>query len=52
MTYFRDFPGGRMAKTLCSQCRGPEFDPDQGIRSHVLQLRAHSHNEDQISHVL
>ena len=23
----RGFPGGPVAKTLCSQCRGPEFDP-------------------------
>ena len=22
-----DFPGGPVAKTACSQCRGPEFDP-------------------------
>ena len=22
-----DFPGGPVAKTLCSQCRGPGFDP-------------------------
>ena len=22
-----DFPGGPVVKTLCSQCRGPEFDP-------------------------
>ena len=24
--FFRDFPGGPVAKTLCSQDRGPEFD--------------------------
>ena len=24
---FWDFPGGLVAKTLCSQCRGPGFDP-------------------------
>ena len=23
----RDFPGGPVAKILCSQCRGPGFDP-------------------------
>ena len=23
---YRDFPGGPVAKTLCSQCRGPRFD--------------------------
>ena len=22
-----DFPGGPAAKTLCSQCRGPRFNP-------------------------
>ena len=26
----RDFPGGRVAKTPCSQCRGPGFDPWSG----------------------
>ena len=24
---YRDFPGGPVAKTLGSQCRGPRFDP-------------------------
>ena len=24
------FPGGSVAKTLCSQCRGPRFDPCSG----------------------
>ena len=23
----RDFPGGAVVKTPCSQCRGPRFDP-------------------------
>ena len=23
----QDFPSGPLAKTLCSQCRGPGFDP-------------------------
>ena len=23
----RDFPGGSTVKTMCSQCRGPGFDP-------------------------
>ena len=27
---FRDFPSGLVAKTLSSQCRGPEFDPGSG----------------------
>lgn len=26
----RDFPGGLAAKTPCSQCRGPSFDPRSG----------------------
>ena len=26
----RDCPGGPAAKTLCSQCRGPRFDPWSG----------------------
>ena len=25
-----DFPGGPVAKTLCSQCRGPRFNPWSG----------------------
>ena len=36
-----DFHGGPGAKTLCSQCRRPRFNPGQGTRSHVLQLRVH-----------
>ena len=29
--YFsRDFPGGPVAKILCSQCKGPRFDPESG----------------------
>ena len=35
-----DFPGGPVAKTLHSQCRGPGSIPDQGTRSHMLQLRS------------
>jgi len=27
---FRDFPGCPVAKTSCSQCRGPGFDPWSG----------------------
>ena len=26
----RDFPGGPVAKTLCSQCKGPGFNPWSG----------------------
>ena len=25
-----DFPGGQVAKTACSQCRGPRLDPWSG----------------------
>ena len=35
----RDLPGGPVTKTLCSQSRGPGFDPGQGTRSHMPQLR-------------
>ena len=35
----RDFPGGPGAKTPCSPCRGPGFDPGRGTRSCMLQLR-------------
>ena len=28
--WFRDFPGGPIAKTPCFQCRGPEFNPWSG----------------------
>ena len=28
--YSRDFPGGPVAKTLCSQCREPGFSPGRG----------------------
>ena len=35
----RDFSSGPVAKILHSQCRGPGFNPSQGTRSHMLQLR-------------
>ena len=35
----RDFPGGPVAKTLCSQCKGLGSIPGQGTRAHMLQLR-------------
>ena len=35
----RDFPGGAVAWTLCSQCKGPGFYRYQGARSHMPQLR-------------
>ena len=34
-----DFPGGPVAKTLCSQCKGLGSIPGQGARAHMLQLR-------------
>ena len=34
----RDFPGGPVAKTPHSQCRGPRFDPWLRNKSHMLQL--------------
>ena len=33
------FPGGPVAKTPLSQCRGQGLIPGQGIRSHMPQLR-------------
>lgn len=50
----RDFPGGLMARTPYSRCRGSRFDP-WGPRSYTLQLRVHTlqlrslacHNKDQ-----
>ena len=39
----RDFPGGPVAKTLCSQYRvsDPGSIPGQGTRFHMPQLRVH-----------
>ena len=37
---YRDFPGGPVAKTLYSQYRGPGYNPGQGTRSHMPQLRS------------
>ena len=39
---FGDFPGGPVAKTPHSNAGGPGLIPDQGIRSHVPQLRPSS----------
>ena len=35
----RDFPGGPVARTLCSQCRDLGSSPAQGTRSHMPQPR-------------
>ena len=39
--HFWDFPGGPVAKTLCSPTQGPGPTPGRGTRSHMLQLKAH-----------
>ena len=33
------FPGGPVAKTLHSQCKGPGFDSGWGTRSHMLKIK-------------
>ena len=35
----RDFPGGPVAKTPHSQCRGAGLIPGQGTRPHMPQLK-------------
>ena len=40
-----DFPGGPVAKTLCSQRRGPSSTPGQGPRLHMPQLEPGAANE-------
>ena len=35
----RNFSGSSVAKNPCSQCRGPRFDPAQGTRTCMPQLR-------------
>ena len=37
----RDFPGGPIAKTPNSQCRGSGSIPGQATRLHMPQLRVH-----------
>ena len=34
-----DFPGGPVAKTPCSQCRGLGSIPGQGTRSHMAATK-------------
>ena len=39
----KEFPGGPVARTPCSQCRGPGLIPSQGTRSsHMPQLKKRS----------
>ena len=48
-----DFPGGPVAKTPSSQCKGPRFDPWSGTRSHMLQLNSlHATSKDSTCHNL
>ena len=35
---WRGFPGGPVAMTACSPCRGPRFPPRSGLSSHVPQV--------------
>ena len=37
--HFGDFPGGPVAKTLCSNAGGLGLIPGQGTRSHMPLLR-------------
>ena len=40
-TYFREFPGGPVVRTLGSPCQGPRFNPWSGnLRSHKLRSAA------------
>ena len=34
-SWLREFPGGPVTRTLCSQCRGPWLDPRSGSQSHA-----------------
>ena len=46
---FRDFPGGPMAKTPCSQCRGPGFSPWLGNQiPQAATKTSHAANEDPV----
>ena len=47
-----DFPAGPVAKTLCSQCRGPGLIPGQGTRSCVPHWEFTCYNDDQRSGLL
>ena len=40
MTVGVDFLGGLVAKTLCSQCKGPGLIPGQGTRSHLPKQKS------------
>ena len=40
----RDFPGGPAVKTLCSQCRGPRFDPWLGTKIPHTATKPACHN--------
>ena len=41
------FPGGPLTKTLCSQCRGPGFDPGSGNKiPQAATERSHATTKD------
>ena len=49
---FRDFPGGPVAKTLHSQCRGPRFDPWSGNNiPHATSKGLHAATKTQHSQI-
>ena len=46
-SYIRDFLGGPVAKTPCSQCRGPRFDPWPGnLNPHVATKCSYAITKD------
>ena len=50
-TTYWDFPGGPVSKTLCSQCRGPKFDPWSGNWiSHAITKNWHTATKDPTYH--
>ena len=49
---YRDFPGGPVAKTLYSQCRGSGFDPWSGNEiPHVAIKSSHTATKTQCSQI-
>ena len=50
--YWRDFPGGPVAKTLCSEWRGPGFNPWSGHQTVLAATKTPSRcSEDHRSHL-
>ena len=49
----RDFPGGPVVKTPCSQCRGPGFDPWSGkYIPHATSKSPHATTKTQCSQLI